>query len=216
MPPFFELQDRYEDALAAANRSLEVRPWYRPAVQAAGRLLLCSTAIANLPQLILDRGHAAFGKAVRWPHNYLHCSWNSFNIPKPAQLSTALKSFGRCSKNTASNGSPRTAGRGRLSFGRHDGSIHFAEQSQSDFFKFVAENLKQAERATKPVLLLPVGFVRQHHVTCGPATLSAISRYWSMPADHLQVAEEICYDGTPAHSERLWADRTNGSSASSP
>src|SRR4029078_11346090 len=53
---------------------------------------------------------------------------------------------------------------------------------------------------------LKVGFVRQHHMTCAPATLSAISRFWSMPADHLEVAEAICYDGTPAHSERRWAE----------
>jgi tetratricopeptide (TPR) repeat protein len=56
-------------------------------------------------------------------------------------------------------------------------------------------------------VLLPVGFVRQHHLTCAPATLSAISRYWDMPAQHLAVAEEICYDGTPAHSERRWAEQ---------
>ena len=50
-----------------------------------------------------------------------------------------------------------------------------------------------------------MGFVRQHHETCVPATLAAISRYWSMPADHLQVADEICYNGTSAYSERKWA-----------
>jgi hypothetical protein len=55
-------------------------------------------------------------------------------------------------------------------------------------------------------VLLPVGFVRQHYMTCAPATLSAMSRYWQMPADHLGVAEQICYDGTPAHSERKWAE----------
>ena len=35
----FELEDRYEDALAAARRSMELHPWYRPAVQAAAHLL---------------------------------------------------------------------------------------------------------------------------------------------------------------------------------
>jgi hypothetical protein len=44
---------------------------------------------------------------------------------------------------------------------------------------------------------LPVGSVRQHHMTCVPATLATISRYWSMPTDHLSAAEAICYDGTP-------------------
>src|SRR5205085_11386152 len=39
------------------------------------------------------------------------------------------------------------------------------------------------------------------------ATLSAISRFWKKPAQHLEVAEAICYDGTPSHSERHWAER---------
>ena len=44
-------------------------------------------------------------------------------------------------------------------------------------------------------------------MTCVPATLSAISRFWSKPADHVQVAEEICYNGTSAYNERQWACR---------
>ena len=55
-------------------------------------------------------------------------------------------------------------------------------------------------------MLLPVPFIRQHHLTCVPATLAAISSYWSVPADHLGIAEEICYDGTPSHSTRRWAE----------
>ncbi len=64
-----------------------------------------------------------------------------------------------------------------------------------------AVNDPSAKRA-----LLDVPFVRQHHMTCAPATLTALARYWRMPADHLEVAEAICYDGTPAHSQRTWAE----------
>jgi tetratricopeptide (TPR) repeat protein len=55
-------------------------------------------------------------------------------------------------------------------------------------------------------VLLDVPFVRQHHKTCVPATLTALAGYWQMPADHLEVAEAICYDGTPSHSQRTWAE----------
>src|SRR5262249_1318627 len=48
--------------------------------------------------------------------------------------------------------------------------------------------------------------VRQHHQTCVPATLAALSRFWQMPADHLDVAAAICYDGTPDHRDRHWAE----------
>ena len=52
-----------------------------------------------------------------------------------------------------------------------------------------------------------MGFVKQHRMTCVPATLSAISRFWSKAADHVQVADEICYNGTTAYHERQWACR---------
>jgi tetratricopeptide (TPR) repeat protein len=52
-----------------------------------------------------------------------------------------------------------------------------------------------------------VGFVRQNHLTCSPATLTTLSRFWKKPAEHLEVAEAICYDGTPCHSERNWAEQ---------
>jgi tetratricopeptide (TPR) repeat protein len=54
--------------------------------------------------------------------------------------------------------------------------------------------------------LLPVGFVRQHHLTCSPASLAMICRYWDKPVEHVTLAEEICHDGTPHHLGRRWAD----------
>ena len=56
---------------------------------------------------------------------------------------------------------------------------------------------------TRAGVILPVGFVRQNHKTCGPATLAAIGQFWHKPAEHLEIAAEICYDGTPAASEPL-------------
>ncbi len=53
---------------------------------------------------------------------------------------------------------------------------------------------------------LDVPFVRQHFKTCAPATLAALGRYWGMPADHVTLVEAVCYDGTPAHVQRAWAE----------
>src|SRR6185436_8364511 len=79
----------------------------------------------------------------------------------------------------------------------------WALKIKSPFYQRLAERLEKDDDSGR--VLLSVGFVRQHHMTCAPATLSAISRYWDMPAEHLALAEEICYDGTPAQSERRWA-----------
>ena len=78
-------------------------------------------------------------------------------------------------------------------------------QVPGPFYEAIARRLAEAPPEAKRVVL-PVGFVRQHHLTCARATLAMISRFWSMPCDHLEVAAAICYDGTPAHSERHWAE----------
>jgi cellulose synthase operon protein C len=66
---------------------------------------------------------------------------------------------------------------------------YFAEQGQKECKK-----------------LLDVPFIRQHHLTCAPATLAAICRYFDQPGDHLDIADAICYAGTPYVSQRKWAD----------
>ena len=53
---------------------------------------------------------------------------------------------------------------------------------------------------------LPVGFRPPAPHDVRWATLSALSRFWPKPADHLQVAEEICYNGTSAYNERKLAE----------
>ena len=76
---------------------------------------------------------------------------------------------------------------------------------KSPFYKRIRENLSQRKPEDQQKIL-EVPFVRQHHMTCAPATLTALCRYWGTAVDHLGVVEEICYDGTPNHAERRWAE----------
>lgn len=78
------------------------------------------------------------------------------------------------------------------------------EGVKSPFYVKVRENLVQSSDSDNQVVL-DVPFVRQHHMTCAPATLTAICKYWGKQVDHLGIVEEICYDGTPNHAERRWA-----------
>ncbi len=89
--------------------------------------------------------------------------------------------------------------------GDYRAAAELAEASRSPFHLALAARLKDSPPAGKRVLL-PVGFVRQHHLTCVPATLATIADYWEMPAEHLKIAEEICYNGTTAQAERAWAE----------
>ncbi len=77
----------------------------------------------------------------------------------------------------------------------------------SGFYRLVAEKLS-AEGASENLrrVTLNVPFVRQHHKTCAPASVTSIARYWKRGVDHLELADEICYDGTPDYRERQWAE----------
>lgn len=89
---------------------------------------------------------------------------------------------------------------------RYDAAAAFAAQTQgSGFYERVAARLSEARDGLQRKVL-GVGFVRQHHLTCAPATFTTLARYWRRTVDHLDLAEAICYDGTPYHSERCWAE----------
>lgn len=199
-----EMEDRYTEALAAARRALELRPWYRPAVQSVAHLLSlldremeardllsaaaqqieCAAIVAQLAQLQIDLEDFAAARA---------------NFECAVELSPLLEAEGLDWYNGRRSDAAYLCG-------DFDAAAELAGRSEQPFFKTVAERIRQRTPEQKRVLL-PVGFIRQHHVTCAPATLSTISRFWQMPAEHLSIAEQICYGGTTDHSERKWAEQ---------
>lgn len=199
-----EHEDRYDEALASVRKALELRPWYRPAVQTLGHLLQImdrdpealallrestrrlesGAVVIQLAALEIELGYHAEAR--------LTCDRiEGYHPLMEKDLRTWLAAR-RC--DTAYQCGDLPAAR------------DWALQIDTPFYKRFAERLAAGQVDSRRVQL-PVGFVRQHHMTCAPATLSAISRYWDMSAEHLTVAEEICYDGTPAHSERRWAEQ---------
>lgn len=199
----YELEDRYEEALAAARRSLELHPWYRPGVG----------AVAGVLQL-LDRDREALELLVE-ADKHLE------NAPVVALLATLQKELGLHADARASLArfAQLTPLREKeldqwLSARRSDTACFCGDYAEAaafarcvgdPFYEALAERLTHAPDEGKRVQL-DVGFVRQHHQTCVPATLAALTRYWGKPADHQEVAAAICYDGTPNHRERHWAE----------
>ncbi len=199
-----EYQDRYEDALEAVRHSLELRANYRPAIQSLAHLLV-----------LVDRDNEALS-LLENATKRMECP---SLLTQLAQLQVDTGDFqsARANFQLAIGRSPliedevREWMNGRLAdvaylCGDFQSANKFAEQAGKGFFKTVAERLSQ-NPAEKKRVLLPIGFIRQHHVTCAPATLTTISRFWQMPAEHLNIAEQICYGGTTDHSERKWAEQ---------
>ncbi|MBX3464131.1 MAG: hypothetical protein KF830_13235 [Planctomycetes bacterium] len=53
--------------------------------------------------------------------------------------------------------------------------------------------------------VLQVPFVRQDHMTCSPATMSALLRTFGVHVEQREIAAQITYDGTASHDELAWA-----------
>jgi tetratricopeptide (TPR) repeat protein len=198
-----ELEDRYEESLAASRRALELRPWYRPAVQAASHELQLldrdrealelltegaeriesGLILAQLATLQSELGH----------HQDARRSFERFAELSPLMEKGLVEWLAARRSDTA------------YYCGDLPAAAEHARQAKNPFHDKIAEELSRTPFEGCRVLL-EVGFVRQHHQTCAPAVLASLSRFWKMPADHLEVAAAICYDGTPDHRERAWAE----------
>jgi tetratricopeptide (TPR) repeat protein len=197
-----EMADRYPEALEASRRALQIDPRSRSAIYYTAHLLSLSERDAEAIALL--RNALATLEA---PRVAAHLSGLEFET---GQFHAALATLDRYEALTPIKDKSivswladrRCDIHSRL--GDRPRALEEAKRSSSGFYKQVALRLEQAAPEARQVML-PVGFVRQHHMTCAPATLSALSRYWSRPADHLEMAESICYDGTPHHSQRRWA-----------
>lgn len=193
--------DDHAAALETAERALALRPWYRPAVDFRARTLVVlgredeaipyleeaiqrlegASTCAELLQLQLERGayDAAEGTLERI-------------VERTPIRSRAYEDW-------------LESRRSDVAYFRGDvaRAVAHARRSRSPFYEALADRLESARSGRRVVL--PVPFVRQHDKTCAPATLSAICAFHGVPADHLGIAEAICYDGTPDHAERRWA-----------
>ncbi len=91
--------------------------------------------------------------------------------------------------------------------GRGEEMLPFAKASKYGFYKKVAKRVRKGHFKTGKRVRLNVPFVRQSTATCAPATLTALSHFYDRDVDHLELAEEICYDGTTDHAQRSWAEK---------
>ena len=197
-------EDQYAQALEAALRSMEFKPWFRPAVQSAASLHVLLGDMAAGMRLLYEAA-----ERLQCAQIWLQLASLHHEMQQPREALDALD----CAERMMPLIEPKTA-KGLILL-RRDAHDRLGEREQAAawalkldkhfFDKELARHLNDPQR-TGERKLLDVPFVRQHHVTCAPATLTAICHYWNKPADHLEIAEEICYDGTPWHSERQWVE----------
>jgi tetratricopeptide (TPR) repeat protein len=200
-----EQADRYDQAMASARRALELQPWMRPAVQATAHLLQVADRDRDALALLTE----AAGRLQNVPLLQQLAALQDHLRLYPDALATLarLDRFTPFHERRFDRGLAWVRSNVLYHAGDHAGAIAAAEGSDDEWVRNIAVTLRAQVDAggARPRVRLDVPFVRQHHMTCAPATLTAVSRFWGRPADHLELVEAICYDGTPSYNQRDWA-----------
>jgi cellulose synthase operon protein C len=200
---FFERQDAYEEALSTIQECLRRWPFFRPAVQQAAHLLQLRNRNEEALDLLLAASNKIESNAV-----LAQLAMQQLDFEQYEEAAQSLDRYEKLAPIIEKEPSLWLAARRAdvaYHLGDYEKAAQFAREAGGEFYQSFADRLRSHDSSSATRIKLPVGFVRQHHMTCAPATLTAISQFWRKPAEHLALVEEICYDGTPAHSERLWA-----------
>ncbi|MDO8343285.1 MAG: C39 family peptidase [Cellvibrio sp.] len=198
-------QDDYAEATVITNQVLDRDHQYRPALQFKANLLQLQNDLAGAIDLLANfwETSQSFWVGKQLCNLYIedkqytqahHCierleKLPAFTCKEVQQSLRAMRADVLCAEQ------------------RYEEALQYLEQ-KNFYGKSVVESIKRAsDTSTRKVLNVP--FVRQHHMTCAPASLTAISMYWGVPVTHDQVVEEICYGGTQSVDERKWAHNNN-------
>ncbi len=82
-------------------------------------------------------------------------------------------------------------------------AVDLLSTQNSGYWNIVCDNLKKSEgKLDRKVLDVP--FLKQEQMTCAPTTISALCKYWGDEYSSSEIADKICFDGTPDTKERQW------------
>ena len=205
----YALEDRHDEAEVAARQALQLHPWYRPAVQWVAHFLVQKERDDEALELLTQATARLESGAV-----YVQLASLQIELQRFDDATHSIDEVERLSPLVDKWMKQWIAGR-RCDLACHQGEYgkasEFAAQAVGDkktrskFYEDLVKRLPNRTGVGKRVQI-PFGFIRQHHRTCAPATLVSIAKFWKMPGEHLEVAADISYAGTPHHSQRKWAD----------
>lgn len=197
-----ERADAYERGLESLERAFELRPEYRPASELRARLLILLGRDAEALEVLEDAAARFQSYTVAMELALLTLEQGRHEDAAAAvSLAEALAPL-----RERQLVSWIEARRSDIAHRRGDraGAVAHARRAGIPFYENLATRLEAAPAGSGKTML-PVPWIRQHQLTCVPATMSALARHFQVAADHLEIAEAICYDGTPDHAQRSWA-----------
>lgn len=203
-------QDAPLEALEAVQHALHLQPWFRPAVQSAGYKLVQLNRDEEALQLLSDATEHLQSGDVWCQLGMLQQELKNYDAAAEAFSQAEL--LWPLAEADSQHSRWLAGHRSDIAYYRGDyrQAIELAKQVKRPFHDRLAELLEKALEQPAPQVpqrvQLPVPFIRQHHETCAPATLTALANYWNVTVQHEEIVERICYEGTMAHDERRWAE----------
>ena len=203
-------QERREHALTPLDEALRLSPWFRPAVQFRARLLhvlgRAEEAIALLTQSL---EHLQCGGVVLQLIHLKRELDDDVGMLALLDSAEALHPFWDGVQREWLAARRTDAYCLRREFSRAAAQADLIGDGY--YYPELAKRLRVATGTEKRVRL-PVPFIPQGHLTCGPATLAAIAQFLGKPATQEAIVDAISYGGTSDHIERDWCE-SNGFAA---
>ncbi|MEM8679087.1 MAG: tetratricopeptide repeat protein, partial [Planctomycetota bacterium] len=201
-----DAQDRRDEALTAYQSALTMQHDYEPGVCAVAESLVQLNRPAEAMEVL-----AGAASQLESGNVLVHLATVQMELEQPAEarqnLDRALTYYPLLDRD---RGFRKWLCMQRSQAAYHCGDLEtaaeLAEQTGYDYYETLARRMRD-NRDTGKRVTLEVGFTHQAHVTCVPATLSTLAKFFSHAHAHCDVTEEICYDGTPSHDDRDWAVR---------
>ncbi|MFD0892824.1 C39 family peptidase [Luteolibacter ambystomatis] len=199
-----EMEDRYEEALAAAREGMRIRKFHRPSVLQTVDCLVHLGRDDEAIQLLHEAHDATELGAFAMQLQALYSEREDHERGLWC-LDEAERRMPLITKDLTKWIAGRRADFHYLA-DDIDACLEWCDRKGEGFQKFMAEKLRRPDARTRKRKRLNVPFIRQHNMTCAPATLASLAKYWGKDHDHLAIADAICYNGTPWHKEHGWAE----------
>jgi tetratricopeptide (TPR) repeat protein len=197
----FELEDKYESALEYCNELLRRHPDFLSGISRYAHLLLLQNRHSEA-LTFLSKNTARFESFLL----YVQIVHILMELEKFEECTSYLPEITRLAplkEKSLDKWLTGTEFRVAYCTGNFERAGEIAETLKD---QNKPEYLRILSSGTPPKrVCLSVPYVRQHHDTCAPATLSALTGYWGRQISHDRIVESICYTGTPPHRIRDWA-----------
>ncbi|MDH5765109.1 MAG: tetratricopeptide repeat protein [Gammaproteobacteria bacterium] len=194
------LQDRYDESLDLLTKLIDKQPSYRPPRQLAAHILIIQNKLTEAVDMLSGIAQSMQCVSLLKQLVYLHQDLKHYDMAEEyiARLENMYYEKNKYTTRDLNYVKSDIL----CSQQRYEEALPFLEE-KSFFHKKLSDSIKN-NTDTNERTVLDVPFIRQHHMTCAPASMSAITSFWGTEINQQDIIQAICYDGTPDVDERRW------------